>query len=74
MTTEDVKINDSTITWVEKKNKYGRDVVYKSEIIHHTTHLSVTRQLWVDDKIKREEVAYIPIELINDIQNLNPRY
>lgn len=74
MKIEDVKINEKTIKWVERKDRYGQDVVYKSEIIHHTTHLSISRQLWVDDKIKREEVSYIPIELIDEIQKLKPRY
>ena len=74
MKTEKVKINESSIKWVERKDRYGHDVVYKSEIINHTTHLSISRQLWVDDKIKREEVSYIPIELVDEIQKLKPRY
>ena len=67
---ENLKVLTSSITWERTKRRNGRVLKYENQILRHKDHISISKVLYVDGKIKHSDLAHIPIELIDSIKEL----
>lgn len=69
---ENLKIKKDTITWERTKLRNGSVIKYKSQILNHGNHISISKAMYWDGKFKNVEITHIPIELIDNIKSLEP--
>lgn len=69
---ENLNIDTSEITWERTKYKFGCEIKYKSQIIHHGDHISISKDMFIGGELKRQDLTHIPLELIDKIKDLLP--
>lgn len=67
---ENLNIETAKITWERTKEKHGSEIKYKNQIINHGDHISVSKEMWVNGELKRQDLTHIPLELIDKIKTL----
>lgn len=67
---ENLKIDKTEITWETTKTKFGSEIKYKSQILNHGDHISISKIMYVNGEFKRQDLTHIPIALIDKIKLL----
>ena len=67
---ENLRIEKTQITWDRTKQKYGSEIKYKTQILRHGDHISVSKEMSVNGEVKHQDLVHIPIELIEKIMAL----
>lgn len=67
---ENLKIDKAEITWETTKTKFGSEIKYKNQILRHNDHISISRTMYVNGEYKRQDLTYVPLELIDKIKLL----
>lgn len=58
----------SEITWERTKSRFNSEVKYKSKILNHGDHISVSKDMYLDGVLKTSDSVHIPIEVIKLIK------
>ena len=64
---ENLKITDEEITWWRTKIKHGSEIQYKTTILNHGDHISITKAMYVDGVMNNQELTHVPNELLPKI-------
>ena len=67
---ENLNIEKKEITWERTKSKNGSLINYKSQILKHSDHISISKTMYVDGEYKHTDLTHIPLELIDRIKDL----
>lgn len=67
---ENLKIEKKEISWETKKTKFGIQIKYKNKILKHSSHISISKTMYINGEYKHLDLTHIPIELINKINSL----
>ena len=68
---KNLKIDKTEITWERTKPRFGSEITYKSQILKHKDHISISRETYINGEYKRSDLAHIPLELIDKIKDLS---
>lgn len=66
---ENLIVGKNHITW-ERVHKNKKEVKYKSRILNHGNHISVSKEMYVNGEFKHIDLTHIPLELIDKIKEL----
>jgi len=70
---ENLNITKTEITWERTHKKFDSEFKYKSQILNHGDHISISRLMYIDGKLKNQDLTHIPLELIDEIKKIKQK-
>lgn len=67
---ENLKIKKHQINWDRTKQKHQNNIVYKNQILRHKDHISISKEMYVNGVLERQDLTHIPIELIDKLKGI----